>query len=50
MYNFFRRTTDRDLESRSHEKVNVCICGRPTIHHDLVSVIPDTKKRDRGRE
>ena len=35
-----RRTTDRDLESQRHEKVN----ARPTTHHDLASVILDKKK------
>ena len=27
---FARRTTDRDLESQRHEKVNAWICARPT--------------------
>ena len=30
-----RPTTDRDLESQRHEKVDAWICARPTTHHDL---------------
>ena len=34
-----RPTTDRDLESQRHEKVNASICARPTTDRDRVSVI-----------
>ena len=36
-----RRTTDRDLKSQRHEKVNAWIRARQTTHHDLGSVIPE---------
>ena len=39
-----RQTSDRDLETQRHEKVNVRICARPTTHHDPLSDIPDKKK------
>ena len=62
MYVFFKKriawvcarlTTDCDLESHRHEKVNAWICARRTTDHDLESVIPDEERgneRERGRE
>ena len=40
-----RRTTDRDLESRRHEKEIACICTRPTTHHDVR--VPFQKKKEK---
>ena len=45
-----RRTTDCDLESQRNEKVNSLRCARRTTHHGLVSVIPDEKEREKGKE
>ena len=41
-------TTDGDLESQRHERVNAWILARPTTDHDLVSVIPDKKEKSRA--
>ena len=38
-------TTDRDLESHRHEKVNARKCARPTTHHDSDSVARKKKKK-----
>ena len=40
-----RPTTDGDLETQRHEKVNAWICTRPTTHHDLAS---EKRKRKKG--
>ena len=42
-------TAYRDHESQRHEKVNAWICARQTTDHDLASVIPDKKERERER-
>ena len=37
-------------ESQRHEKVNAWLCARRTTHHDLISVVPDEKRRKRQKK
>ena len=37
------RTTDSDLESQRHEKVNAWICALPTTHHERRAMTTQTR-------